>query len=308
MIEVENLSRSYGSRKALDSISFQVPSGSVTGFLGPNGAGKTTTLRVLTSWLLPDPGTEKVMVCGVDLLREPRLACRKVGALLEQLPLPGELRVCEFLHSRARLKGISGSQIPAEIQRVLEDVDAVDASRRGIGTLSQGYRQRIGLADALLGDPPVLLLDEPTRGLDPRQVALFRELVDRLRHQHTIILSSHVLGEVEQICDRVCMISAGKICLDEDREAWTRRLEISGTTRVEVVDGSDDVAVGLATLDGVSEVLTDGPGWILHGDRDLRRSIGELARQKEWVLSELSTDPATLESLFLQLTHPGAES
>ncbi|MDE0960539.1 MAG: ABC transporter ATP-binding protein [Planctomycetota bacterium] len=308
MIEVEKLSRSYGNRKALDSISFQVPAGSVTGFLGPNGAGKTTTLRVLTSWLLPDPGTEKLWVSGVDLLRQPQLACRKVGALLEQLPLPGELRVCEFLQSRAVLKGVSGNRISSEVERVLGEVDATESSRRGIGTLSQGYRQRIGLADALLGDPPVLLLDEPTRGLDPRQVALFRELIDRLRHQHTIILSSHVLGEVEQICDRVCMISEGQICLDEDREAWTRRLESSGTTRVEVVDGSKEVAAGLASLEGVCEVLTDGAGWILHADRDLRSAIGELARQRKWALSDLRTDRATLESLFLQLTGPGETS
>ncbi len=302
MIEVESLSRSFGSRKALDAISFQVPSGSVTGFLGPNGAGKTTTLRVLTSWLLPDPGTAGISVAGVDLLRDPRAAARKVGSLLEQLPLPTELRVGEFLTARARLKRIPAHSIGAEVGRVLTEVDAADSARRGLGTLSQGYRQRIGLADALLGDPPVLLLDEPTRGLDPRQVALFRELIDRLRGQHTIILSSHVLGEVEQICDRVCVIADGKIRLDEDREAWTRRLESAGSIRIEVDSAAPDVAAQLAMVEGVTEVTIDGDGWLIRGDRDIRHQLGELALQKRWIIHDLHGVPATLESLFLQLT------
>ena len=308
MIEVDSLSRSYGTRKALDSISFQVPSGSVTGFLGPNGAGKTTTLRVLTSWLLPDPGTLRVTVDGIDLLRQPQRACRRVGALLEMLPLPGELRVIEFLSARARLKGVPGAKLLAEVQRVLEEVDASEASRRIIDTLSQGYRQRIGLADALLGDPPVLLLDEPTRGLDPRQISLFRGLIDRLRGHHTIVLSSHVLGEVEQICDRVCMISAGQVRLDEDREAWTRRLDRAGTIRVELVESHPDVETQLASIEGVLEVKSDGDGWVVSADRDVSPLIGDLARQKNWVLSQLRTDAATLESLFLQLTGPGEAS
>jgi ABC-2 type transport system ATP-binding protein len=308
MIEVDSLSRSYGTRKALDSISFQVPTGSVTGFLGPNGAGKTTTLRVLTSWLLPDPGTLRVTVDGIDLLRQPQRACRRVGALLEMLPLPGELRVIEFLSARARLKGVPAAKVLSEVQRVLEEVDASEASRRIIDTLSQGYRQRIGLADALLGDPPVLLLDEPTRGLDPRQISLFRGLIDRLRGNHTIVLSSHVLGEVEQICDRVCMISAGKVCLDEDRKAWTQRLESAGTIRVELAETHPDVETQLSSIEGVREVRSDGDGWIVSADRDVCHLIGDLARQQNWVLSQLRTDPATLESLFLQLTGPGEAS
>ncbi|MGE4619353.1 MAG: ABC transporter ATP-binding protein [Planctomycetota bacterium] len=305
MIEVDSLSMSFGTRRALEAISFKVPRGSVTGFLGPNGAGKTTTLRVLTSWLLPDPGTGKVIIDGVDLLREPRKACRRIGSLPEMVPLPVDLRVGEFLQTSAQLKGISHSKVKSEIDRVLADVDAGDVIRRRLGTLSQGYRQRIGLADALIGDPPILLLDEPTRGLDPRQVTHFRQLIDRLRGDHTVILSSHVLGEVEQICDRICMISEGRVCLEEDRTAWTERLAKAGSIRVELVENDDSVSPQLAAINGVHEVTADDSGWILQCDRDVRAEIGALALRQGWSLLELRRDSATLESLFLQLTVSG---
>lgn len=308
MIEVDSLSLSFGSRQALKAISFQVPAGSVTGFLGPNGAGKTTTLRVLTSWLLPDPETVKVVVGGIDLLREPQKACSRIGAVPETVPLPNELRVAEYLQLRARLKGIARSEVRSELSRVLLDVDASDIERRRIGTLSQGYRQRIGLADALIGDPQVLLLDEPTRGLDPRQVTHFRQLIDRLRGDHTILLSSHVLGEVEQICDRICMISDGRICLEEDRESWTERLAVAGSIRVEVAGASSTIQDDLAAISGVREVKAEGSGWIVISDKDVRESIGALALEKEWTLLELQRNPATLESLFLQLTDSGVVS
>ncbi len=305
MIEVESLSLSFGSRRALEAISFQVPSGSVTGFLGPNGAGKTTTLRVLTTWLLPDPGTPRVVVDGVDLLRDPRQACGRIGSVLETVPLPSELRVCEYLQLRASLKGIPRASISSELSRVLQEVDASDVGRRRIGTLSQGYRQRIGLADALIGNPPVLLLDEPTRGLDPRQVTHFRQLLDRLRGDHTILLSSHVLGEVEQICDRICMISEGRICLEEDRDAWTERLATAGSIRVEIAAGNAPIKSDLEAISGVRDVVADGSGWLLTSDSDVRQQIGTLAREKDWTILELRRDPATLESLFLQLTVSG---
>jgi len=308
MIEVESLSMSFGARRALEAISFQVPAGSVTGFLGPNGAGKTTTLRVLTTWLLPDPGTVTLVVDGVDLLRQPQQACRRIGSVPELAPMPSELRVVEYLQFRARLKGISHSKISTELQRVLEEVDASEVLRRRIGTLSQGYRQRVSLADALIGNPPVLLLDEPTRGLDPRQVTHFRQLVDRLRGDHTILLSSHVLGEVEQICDRICMISEGRVCLEEDRGAWTERLATAGSIRLEVAGVVESIEKELATIAGVREVMADGSGWLIRSDTDVRQQIGTMARQKGWTLLELRRDPATLESLFLQLTVSGVAS
>lgn len=308
MIEIEDLSLSYGDRRALDGISFTVPAGAVTGFIGENGAGKTSTFRVLTTWLLPDPETRRVMVDGVDLLRDPQKACTRVGVLPEQLALPGELRVTEFLNYRCGMKEVPARQTREEIARVLEAVNASDMGSRRLDTLSQGYRQRIGLADALLGDPPVLLLDEPTRGLDPRQISQFRSLLDELRGNHTLLLSSHVLGEVEQLCDRICVISQGKIQLEEDRESWTRRLGKAGRWQLEVGESADGDAVTawLKKQPEVQSVHRDRHRWSIQSDAALGMRIGEKALEAGWVIMELRSEPATLESLFLEWTGPDA--
>ena len=304
MIEIEDLSLSYGDRRALDGISFEVPAGAVTGFIGENGAGKTSTFRVLTTWLLPDPTTRRVTVDGVDLLRNPQEACTRVGVLPEQLALPGELRIAEFLRYRCGMKRVPSRSIGEEVQRVLEAVNASDMGQRRIDTLSQGYRQRIGLADALLGDPPVLLLDEPTRGLDPRQISQFRSLLDELRGNHTLLLSSHVLGEVEQLCDRICVISQGKIQLEEDRQAWTRRLGQAGRWHLQLADSANGDAVTrwLKKQPEVQSVQRDGHTWSIQSDTGLGGRIGEQALQEKWVIMELRSEPATLESLFLEWT------
>ncbi len=304
MIEIEDLSLTYGDRRALDGISFRVPAGAVTGFIGENGAGKTSTFRVLTTWLLPDPETQRVIVDGVDLLRDPQTACTRVGVLPEQLALPGELRVAEFLRFRSGIKNVPSRQARAEVSRVLEAVNASDMEQRRIDTLSQGYRQRIGLADALLGDPPVLLLDEPTRGLDPRQISQFRALLDELRGNHTLLLSSHVLGEVEQLCDRICVISKGKIRLEEDRESWTQRLGKAGRWQLELAPSADakKVTQWLNQQPEVQSVNRDQHHWSIQSDAALGLRIGEKALEEGWVIMELRSEPATLESLFLEWT------
>ena len=304
MIEIEDLSLSYGDRRALDGISFQVPSGAVTGFIGENGAGKTSTFRVLTTWLLPDPTTRKVIVDGVDLLRDPQKACSRVGVLPEQLALPGELRVHEYLRFRCGLKNVPARKVSAEVDRVLQSVNAGDMSRRRLDTLSQGYRQRIGLADALVGDPPVLLLDEPTRGLDPRQISQFRTLLDELRGNHTLLLSSHVLGEVEQLCDRICVISRGKIRLEEDRQAWTNRLGQAGRWHLRLAESADaaEVTRWLKKQPEVQSVQNQHYSWTIQSEEALGARIGEQALESRWVITELRSEPATLESLFLEWT------
>ncbi|NCG12745.1 MAG: ATP-binding cassette domain-containing protein [Proteobacteria bacterium] len=308
MIEIENLSLSFGDRRALDDVSFHVPKGAVTGFIGENGAGKTSTFRVLTTWLLPDPETVSVRVGGIDLLKDPHAACSRVGVLPEQLALPGELRVDEYLKFRSRLKGVSGNRIHDEVVRVLNAVNAPEMIRRRLDTLSQGYRQRIGLADALLGDPPVLLLDEPTRGLDPRQITQFRELIDGLRGNHTLLLSSHVLGEVEQVCDRICVISEGQIRLEEDRETWMQRLDQLGRLHLELdcpdTGAKSQVTQWLKEQPEVSTVENEGSVWSIQADRTLRTRIGKKALDEKWIIQELRSEPATLESLFLQWTGP----
>ncbi|OUU23560.1 MAG: hypothetical protein CBC13_05200 [Planctomycetia bacterium TMED53] len=308
MIEIEELSLSYGDRKALNEISLSVPPGAVTGFIGENGAGKTSTFRVLTTWLLPDPSTRRVMVDGIDLLRNPREACSRVGVLPEQLAFPGELRVHEYLRYRAGLKRVAAKEISAETARVLQAVNAADMTQRRLDTLSQGYRQRIGLADALLGSPPVLLLDEPTRGLDPRQITQFRQLIDELRGNHTLLLSSHVLGEIEQLCDRICVISQGQIRLEEDRQAWTKRLSQAGRWHLELSEEVDQAEVTrwLKDQPEIVAVQRSDHTWSFRSDSSLGTRIGEHALESKWVIKELRSEPATLESLFLEWT--GTES
>ncbi len=208
MIEVQDLTRRYGSRIAVQDVSFRVDRGEVVGFLGPNGAGKTTTLRVITGLLAPTAGT--VTVDGIDLGKDPIVAARRLGYMPEGVPLYREMRVHEYLRYRAALKGLPRRQIGQAVDRSLKQAGVTDARSRIIGQLSKGYRQRVGLADALLADPPILILDEPTAGLDPNQIRQVRELVRGFAGAKTILLSTHILPEVEAMCERVVIIHQGR--------------------------------------------------------------------------------------------------
>ena len=209
MIEVENLTRQYGDRTAVDGISFSVRKGEIIGFLGPNGAGKSTTLRMLTGYLQPTDGA--IRVAGVDAVRDPIAARRFIGYLPESVPLYKEMRVEEYLRYRARLKGVSRSQVAARVDHVLKLADIRDVQQRIIGQLSKGYRSRVGLADALVADPPLLVLDEPSAGLDPNQIRQVRDLIRGMAGEKTIMLSTHILPEVESVCSRVLIINKGRL-------------------------------------------------------------------------------------------------
>ena len=209
MIEVENLTRQYGDRTAVNGISFAVRKGEIIGFLGPNGAGKSTTLRMLTGYLRPTDGA--IRVGGVDAVRDPIGARRFIGYLPESVPLYKEMRVDEYLRYRARLKGVARAQIAARIDHVLTQADIRDVRQRIIGQLSKGYRSRVGLADALVADPPLLVLDEPTAGLDPNQIRQVRDLIRSMAGEKTIMLSTHILPEVESTCSRVLIINKGRL-------------------------------------------------------------------------------------------------
>jgi ABC-2 type transport system ATP-binding protein len=209
VIEVENLTRQYGDRTAVNGISFSVRKGEIIGFLGPNGAGKSTTLRMLTGYLQPTDGA--IRVGGVDAVRDPIGARRFIGYLPESVPLYKEMRVEEYLRYRARLKGVPRPQVAARIDHVLAQADIRDVRQRIIGQLSKGYRSRVGLADALVADPPLLVLDEPSAGLDPNQIRQVRDLIRSMAGEKTIMLSTHILPEVESTCDRVLIINKGRL-------------------------------------------------------------------------------------------------
>jgi ABC-2 type transport system ATP-binding protein len=210
VIEIEGLSRRYGDRWAVRDVSFQVAPGQIIGFLGPNGAGKTTTLRMLTGYLAPTAGT--IRIDGLDALEHSIEARRRLGYMPEGVPLYREMRVYEYLRHRAALKGVG--QVSDAVDRSLELAGVSDARKRIIGQLSKGYRQRVGLAEALIADPPILVLDEPTSGLDPNQVRQFRELIRGIRGEKTVLLSTHIMSEVEAVCDRVIIIHQGQKVAD----------------------------------------------------------------------------------------------
>lgn len=221
MIEVEHLTKRFGDLVAVDDISFRVGRGEVVGFLGPNGAGKTTVMRILTSFTPPSSGT--VRVAGADPFWESLQVRRSVGYLPEDVPLYGEMRVAEYLFHRARLKYVPACERKRRVAEVMERCGITEVARRIIGQLSRGYRQRVGLADALVGDPPILILDEPTIGLDPNQVRVVREMIRDFGSDRTVLLSTHILSEVELICPRVIIISGGRIVADDRTEALLAR-------------------------------------------------------------------------------------
>ncbi len=228
MIETRSLTRRYGDRTAVDGLSFSVAKGEIVGFLGPNGAGKSTTLKMLAGFLPPTEGS--ATVAGHDIIEARTEAQRCIGFMPESMPLHPEMRVDEYLRFRAEIKGVRGtSKIKASVDRAIELADVKDVPRRLIGELSKGYRQRVGLADALVASPPLLILDEPTEGLDPNQILKFRDLLAGLAKEHTIFLSTHILPEVEAVCSRVIIIHRGKAVADGTLDAV--RAELLGSAR-----------------------------------------------------------------------------
>jgi ABC-2 type transport system ATP-binding protein len=303
LIEVQGLTKRFVDKNAVDDVSFFVPEGEVLGFLGPNGAGKTTTMRMITGFLSATSG--QVRVAGIELERDPLAVRGKIGYLPENIALYPEMRVEEYLRFRAAVEGVPRNQVKARLDEVMDRTMVADVRRQLVGTLSKGYRQRVGLAGALIHKPPVLILDEPTVGLDPRQIVKIRELIIELGRDHTVILSTHILPEVEQVCRRVLIIDGGHIVADGSPEQL--RAGFSGTTevRTELEAPEVDALQTLGALNGVKDVSSDGHGHFVltaEGGADVRRLVFAAAVERRWTLLELKASTPSLEDVFLRLT------
>ena len=313
MIEVEDLWKAYGRFVALQGVSFSAPRGSITGFLGPNGAGKSTCMKILTTYLPFASG--RVTIDGVDVRKQPAEVCRRVGYMPEQIALYPEMRVREYLRFRARMRRLDSKAVRTRVDAVMEECALVDVQRKLLGALSKGYRQRVGLADVLLHEPQVLILDEPTSGLDPLQVVEVRRLIERLRGDRTILLSSHILGEVENVCDQVVIINGGRIRACESRQSWQERLRRVASIELQLTKPNTDVSSVLSEQSWVTSVAgsqigsSEAPVWRyeLVTDGDRRRDVYRLAVAKEWDLVELRSFEASLEDLFLEVTSDSGE-
>lgn len=308
MIEASHLSRRYGDFTAVDGVSFAVDEGEIVGILGPNGAGKTTTIRMVTGFLPPSAGT--VTISGVDLFSEPAKARREIGYLPENVAVYPEMRVREYLHYRAMLEGFAGRDGRQAVEESIQACLLEDVRDQIIGTLSKGYRQRIGLAAAILHRPAVLVLDEPTVGLDPRQIVAIRERIRDLGRQHTILLSTHILPEVELLCSRVLIIDQGRIVAQGSAQDLRRQWSGPSRLRVEFEGRPEDAVDVLGGLTGAPSVVVDehAPDSNLHlrlsvdGDRDLRGEVFRAAVEKGWTILELAREQASLEDIFVRLT------
>ena len=307
-IAITELSKRYDAVTALSKITLEVPPGEIMGFLGPNGAGKTTTLRILTGMIAPSDGS--VRIDGLDVTERPVEVRRRIGYLPENVALYPELRVDEYLSYRARIKGVAGGDRRARIAAAVEQCALGDVLRRLIGRLSKGYRQRVALADCLLAQPKILILDEPTVGLDPHQIRQTRELITTLGRSATILLSTHILPEVEMICHRVAIIHQGRIVAVDTPAQLRQRLRGTQLLRVQLRGGEPAaIEAALKQLPSITRVSligdTDGctaadvevaPG------ADAREAIFRLAVERQWTLRELSQAQASLEDIFIHLT------
>lgn len=306
MIEVEELTKKYAGLTAIDNLSFHVGKGEIVGFLGPNGAGKTTTMRILSSYLPATSG--RASIAGYDIFQDSLKARAHLGYLPENVPLYTDMRVGEYLRFRGSLKGLSGARLKARVGAVKELCDLKLVESKLIGNLSKGFKQRVGLAEAMVHEPDLLILDEPTIGLDPNQIRQVRELIKSLGEQHTILLSTHLLSEVEMTCSRVIIINHGRIEASDTPENLVRQLRTSGIVRLEVKMGEDNPVPRLNNLTGVKEVnVIEEDGWRhcairIEANTDLREEIYRLAVERNWTVRELSRDRATLEDVFVELT------
>jgi ABC-2 type transport system ATP-binding protein len=312
MISVKDLSKKYARNTAVDHISFEVERGQIVGFLGPNGAGKTTTMRMLTCFLPPSSGT--ATVAGFDVLEAPLEVKKRIGYLPEAPPLYLEMRTTEYLIFVGRLKGLTGPELRQRVDTVCERCAIGDVKNKLLGKLSKGYRQRVGLAQAIIHNPDVLILDEPTAGLDPKQINETRDLIKGLAGDHTIILSTHILPEVEQTCERVIIINKGKLVATDSVNNLQRRARGAELVLVEVAgrNGALDsarVQERLEKVAGVGRVALkekkqSGATFEVESLKD-KFARGDLARavvEAGWDLNELRTEAVSLEEIFLQLT------
>jgi ABC-2 type transport system ATP-binding protein len=308
MIKVENLTKRYAGQTAIQDLNFEVGKGEIMGFLGPNGAGKSTTMRILSSFMPPTSG--RASIAGFDIFSQSLQARAHLGYMPENVPLYNDMRVTEYLDYRAALKGVSHRRVAERVGDVKELCGLKEVEKKIIGNLSKGYRQRVGLADALVHEPDLLILDEPTSGLDPNQIRQVRDLIKNLGKQHTILLSTHILPEVEMTCSRVIIINRGRIEACDTPENLLGRIRRAGGVIVEAKVGNDDGAEELRKIAGVRDVTASVDGdWQVFALRveantDVREEVYRLASDRRWTLRELSQRRATLEDVFVEITHP----
>lgn len=305
MIRVTNLTKRFGSLVAVDDISFHVERGGVVGFLGPNGAGKSTTIRILTCY---QPATKgSATIAGLDVFRDSLEVRRRVGYLPESTPLYPDMRVREYLHFRGKLRSMSRADRIDSIKRVADRCWLGDFIDRPIGQLSKGMKQRVGLADAIMHDPEVLILDEPTIGLDPTQIRETRNLIKELGERHTVLLSSHILHEVEQICSRTIIIASGSIVASGSPQELRDKLANQARIVAEIKAPISEVEEEAKSLPGVEKVdVSASNGWVKLAirpkpDADVREEIFQLTKRKDWGLRELRREGASLEDFFIQI-------
>ena len=307
MIEVRNLSKRFVGRTAVDDITFSVGKGEVVGFLGPNGAGKTTTMRMLTGYLPASSGAASI--AGHDIFSDSLKARREIGYMPESVPLYDDMRAEEYLKFRAGLKGLRGREVKENTGRVMELTGLRDVARKMISSLSKGYRQRLGLADALIHRPRLLILDEPTNGLDPNQIRQVRTLISQISTEHTILLSTHILSEVQMACRRVIIIHRGKIRADDSPDTLAKSVRSAGTITLEIKAPAEEAVEKFHAITGVRRVtpLSSDDGWQTlevrpEPDTDVREEISRAARDNHWPLRELTRRQATLEDVFVEIT------
>ena len=303
MIEVKNLTRYYGTRRAINNISFQIEKGEVVGFLGPNGAGKSTTMNIISCILAASSGSAKIN--GFDTF-EQSLEIRKIiGYLPETPPLYSDMIVSDYLNFAAGIRGVDTKRISSSVDRVIEKCSLKDVGHRIIGRLSKGYQQRVGLAQAMVHDPEILILDEPTIGLDPIQIIEIRKLIQELTTEHTIILSSHILPEINQICKRVIIINDGEIAAVDSLGGLAASLRKSDRLSLTVRNSANNVIEKLNGLDQVISATSDGENQYLIEcalRSNLQDEIAKLALENNWGIVELKPVSMTLEDIFLKLT------
>ncbi len=307
MIEVKNLVKKYGNHTAVDHLNFTIEEGHVYGFLGPNGAGKSTTMNIMTGYLGATEG--EVLINGHDILKEPEEAKKQIGYLPELPPLYMEMTVREYLEFVAELKGIAKNKREESINEVEKMVKIWEVENRLIRNLSKGYRQRVGLAQAVLGFPKIIILDEPSVGLDPKQIIEIRELIRQLAKKHTVILSSHILAEVREVCDYILIISKGKLVASDTPENLERNLGDSDMIEIETKASPDEVRRILETVDGIRSISTkhleNGIAWAQIQEKkntDVREKVFQAFAQNHQPLLKLNPLQVSLEDVFMELT------
>jgi len=302
MIEVQDLTKYYGPHLAVSRLDFQVAAGEIVGFLGPNGAGKTTTLKILAGFLAPSMGIARIN--GYDCVSQSLATRRSLGYMPEHVSIYPDLTVTQFLRFAARAKGVEAKEEKGEIDRVVGACGLEEVRHTLVAALSKGFRQRLGLAQALLNQPPLLILDEPTIGLDPSQIVEIRHLIKDLKGSHTVILSSHILPEVSQLCDRVIIINRGQIVASDRPENLSRQLGHGSRVLLTVTGPVGEVETALQKIAGVNRVAGQGEGkFLVEADtgRELRPELARAVVAHNWELLELKAQEFTLEEVFLNL-------